>query len=124
MIAEYKIRALPIAGARLVRFRFCGNGKDAEATIEVEGARKVTVPLADARMDLSFSGPVTMRTRGYGDTAAVIEVLSTSDHPVIVDDAAILFPGNDGEWDEFLQSYAKGEMMLWCVELRLRLVAM
>lgn len=114
MPAEHKIQALPIAGARLVRFHFCGNG----------GARKVTVPLTDARMDLSFSGRVTMTTRGYGDSAVAIEVHSTSDHPVIVGDAAIVFPGDDGEWDEFLPSYAKDETMLWCVELPLRLVAM
>jgi hypothetical protein len=121
--SQQNIQALPIAGAHLVRFHFCGNGKDSEATIEVRGAPKIIVPLEFAQMDLSFSGPVTVRTRGHGDTETTIDVVSTPDHPVIVADAAILFPGDEREWDEFRQRYAETGKISWCVTLRLRLAA-
>jgi hypothetical protein len=122
---EYE-RALPIVGERLVKLRFCGNGKDSEATIEIEGGRKIEVPLDDAAMDISFSGATIVRTRGWGDTEVVIEIVPVADQPVTIEEASVHFPGSDDEWNECIRDYADmGRWTLhWCVSLRLRLIAM
>ena len=67
-IDRYEMKTLPLAGAELVRICFWGNGKDSEARVEVRGAREATIPLSDAAMELTFAGPITMSTRGHGDT--------------------------------------------------------
>ena len=122
---EYE-RALPIVGERFVKLRFCGNGKDSEATIEIEGGRKIEVPLDDAAMDISFSDATMVRTRGWGDPEVVIEIVPVADQPVIIGEASIHFPGSEDEWNECVRDYADtGRWDLsWCVSLRLRLVAM
>jgi hypothetical protein len=73
-IDHYEMKTLPLAGAELVRLCFWGNGKDSEARIEVRGAREAIIPLSGAVMDLTFAGPITMSTRGHGDTEVVIEI--------------------------------------------------
>jgi hypothetical protein len=121
---EYE-RSLPIVGGRLVKLCFRGNGKDSEATIEVEGKRKIVVPLSDAAMDISFSDATMVRTRGWGDTEVVIEIDPVADQPVIIGEASVHFPGSDDEWNECVRDYADtGRWTLsWCVSLRLRLIA-
>jgi hypothetical protein len=118
------VRALPFAGARLVRFSFCGNGKDSEVTIEAEGARKVVLPLSYAEMDIDTSGPMTIRTRGRGDTQVEIEIVPLPQQPVIVDEAIVVFTGDDDDcdaWDEAFRQLAHTGWPSWCVTLRLRL---
>ena len=82
-------RSLPIVGERFVKLCFCGNGKDSEATIEIEGARKIVIPLSDAAMDISFSDATMVRTRGWGDTEVVIETVPVADHPVTIGEASV-----------------------------------
>jgi len=122
---EYE-RSLPIVGERFVKLRFCGNGKDSEATIEVEGGREIEVPLDDAAMDISFSGATMVRTRGWGDPEVVIEIVPVADQPVTIGEASVHFPGSDEEWNECVRDYADtGRWEIsWCVSLRLRLIAM
>ena len=38
-MAGKKLKSLPLAGAQLIKLRFCGNGKDSEVTIETAGNR-------------------------------------------------------------------------------------
>lgn len=61
-------------------------------------AREAIVPLSGAAMDLTFAGPITMSTRGYGDTEVVIEIVPTPEHPMMLDEIAVQFPGGDDEW--------------------------
>lgn len=118
-------RSLPIVGERFVKLWFCGNGKDSEATIEIEGARKIVIPLSDAAMDISFSDATMVRTRGWGDTEVVIEIVPVTDQPVTIGEASVHFPGSDDEWNECVRDYADtGRWTLsWCVSLRFRLIA-
>lgn len=122
---EYE-RSLPIVGERFVKLCFCGNGKDSEATIEVEGGRKIVVPLSNAAMDINFSDATTVRTRGWGDTEVVIEIAPVADQPVTIGEASVHFPGSDEEWNKFVRDYAGTgrSTMSWCVSLRLRLIAL
>jgi hypothetical protein len=119
---HYEMKTLPLAGAELVRICFWGNGKDSEARIEVKGAREATIPLSGAAMDLTFAGPITMSTRGHGDTEVVIEIAPTPEQPMMLDEIAVLFPGNDDEWAECLRHYTEAGTPSWCVQ-RLRLSA-
>lgn len=121
-IDHHEMKTLPIVGAELVRICFWGNGKDSEARIEVKGAREVTIPLSGAAMELNFAGPITMSTRGHGDTEVVIEIVPTLEHPMILDELEVQFPGNDDEWAEDLRHYTEAGTPSWCVE-RLRLTA-
>jgi hypothetical protein len=77
-------------------------------------------------MDISFSDATMVRTRGWGDTEVVIEIVPVADQPVTIGEASVRFPGSDEEWNKFLRDYADtGRWKLsWCVSLRLRLIAM
>jgi hypothetical protein len=119
---HYEMKTLPLAGAELVRLRFCGNGKDSEARIEVRGARGAVIPLSGAAMDLAFAGPITVRTRGNGDTEVVIEIAPTPEHPMILEEIAVQFSGDDDEWADCLRCYTEAGTPTWCVQ-RLRLSA-
>ena len=121
-IDHYEMKTLPLAGAELVRLCFWGNGKDSEARIEVRGAREAIIPLSGAAMDLTFAGPITMSTRGHGDTEVVIEIAPTPEYPMMLDEIAVQFPGNDDEWAECLSRYTEAGTPSWCVQ-RLRLSA-
>jgi hypothetical protein len=44
--SQHRKKTLPFQGATLVKLSFCGNGKDSEATIEVEGLPKTVIPLS------------------------------------------------------------------------------
>jgi hypothetical protein len=112
---HHEMKTLPLAGAELVRICFCGNGKDSEARIEVRGAREATISLSGAEMDLTFAGPITMSTRGHGDSEVVIEITPTLEHPMMLDEIAVWFPGNDDEWAECLRHYAEVGELSWCV---------
>jgi hypothetical protein len=116
------MKTLPIAGAQLLKLRFWGNGKDSEATIEVKGARASLIPLSGAPMDLTFAGPITISTSSHDDAEVVIEIAPTSECPMILDDIAIQFPGNDDEWAECLRYYNEAGTLTECVN-RLRLSA-
>lgn len=97
-----------------------------EATIEIEGKRKIVVPLSNAAMDISFSGATMVRTRGWGDTEVVIEIVPVAGQPVTIGEASVHFPGSDEEWSKCVRDYADtGRWTLsWCVSLRLRLIPM
>ena len=118
---------LPIVGARFVKLSFCGNGKDSEVTIEVEGPREIVVPLDDAAMDISCSNAVMVRTRGHGDTEVVIEIVPVAEQPVTIGEASVHFLGSEEEWNQYCHEDASREgsieLLSCCVALRLRLVA-
>jgi len=116
---------LPIVGKRFVKLCFCGNGKDSEATIEVEGWPEIVVPLSYAAMDISFSNAAMVRTREHGDTEVVIEIVPISDQPVTIGEASVHFLGSEEEWNQYVHEDAsRGSIELsCCVSLRLRLVA-
>jgi hypothetical protein len=119
---EYK---LPIAGERFVKLDFCGNGKDSEVTIEVEGQREIVIPLDDATMDINVSSAVTIRTRGHGDPEVVIEIVPAADQPVMVGEASVHFLGSEDEWNQYCQEDTDrggSTELSCCVSLRLRLV--
>ncbi len=118
-----QFESLPFVGARLVRLRFCGNGKDSEVTLEAAGSRKAIIPLSDARVDLSLSGPISITTRGWGDTETVWEIVPTPEQFVRIEEAAIGFQGIENEWAEALHSYKQTGTLNWAVTLRLKLVA-
>lgn len=120
---EYK---LPIIGERFVKLCFCGNGKDSEATIEVEGPREIVVPLDDAAMGISCSNAVMIRTRGHGDPEVVIEIVPVADQTVTIGEASVQFLGSEEEWNRYVHEDASREGSIelsCCVALRLRLVA-
>ena len=116
---------LPIVGARFVKLHFCGNGKDSEATIEVEGQREIVIPLDDAAMDINFTNAVTIRTRGHGDPEVVIEIVPAAGQPVMVGEASVYFLGSEEEWNQYCHEDDRGDAteLSCCVSLRLRLVA-
>ena len=76
-MAGMKLKSLPLAGAQLIKLRFCGNGKDSEVTIETAGNRTAVIPLSDARVELTLSGPIPISSEGWGDTAVVWEIATT-----------------------------------------------
>jgi|SRR5882724_6879223 len=120
---DEKFKTLPFTGAKLVKLRFCGNGNDSEVTLEAAGGRRTVIPLNDARMDLSLTGPISIQTKGWGDTAVVWEIAPTQEQPVIIEQAAICFPGNEDEdWIESWRSYERTGTLDWAVALRLKLV--
>ena len=114
---------LPLVGAQLVKLRFCGNGKDSGVTIETSGNRTAVIHLSDARMDLSLAGPVSITTKGRGDTAIVLEIAPTREQCVRIEEAAIAFPGGEDDLREILQSYERTGTLGWAGALRLKLVA-
>jgi hypothetical protein len=120
-VEEDRFLTLPITGARLVRLRFCGNGKDSEVLIDAEGARKTEFPLCDARMDLSACAPLQITTRGWGDTSVALEIVPIPGMPVLVAEAAVGFDGDDEYWDDFRRGYLEPGVTRWAVQLRLRL---
>jgi hypothetical protein len=73
-------------------------------------------------MDLTFAGPTKMSTRSYGDSAVVIEIAPTPEHPMMLDEIAVLFFGSDDEWAECLRHYTEAGNLFWCVQ-QLRLSA-
>ena len=117
---------LPIVGERFVKLHFCGNGKDSEATIEVEGQREIVIPLDDAAMDINSSSAVTIRTRGHGDPEVVIEIVPVAGQPVTIGEASVYFPGSEEEWNQYCHEDTDrggSTELSCCVSLRLRLVA-
>ena len=117
---------LPIVGEKFVKLYFCGNGKDSEATIEIEGPREIVVPLDDAAMDISSSNAVMVRTRGYGDTEVEIEIVPVPDQSMTIGEASVCFLGSEEEWNQYCHedTIREGSIELsCCVSLRLRLVA-
>ena len=48
-MTEKKPKSLPLAGAQLIKLRFCGNGKDSEVTIETAGNRTAIISLSPSR---------------------------------------------------------------------------
>ena len=122
MLTE-QFESLPLVGARLVKLRFCGNGKDSEVTLEAEGNRKTIIPLSGARVDLSLSGAITIATRAWGDTAIVWEIAPTPEQVVTIEEAAIGFSGRRDEWEDSLRSYERTGTLNSAVALRLKLVA-
>lgn len=115
-IDRYEMKTLPIAGAELVKICFCGNGKDSEASIEVKGARKSVVALSSAAMDLTFAGPITMRTYSHDDSAVVMEIAPTAEHPMVLDEVAVGFYGDDETWAKILRYYTEVGSLEWCVQ--------
>jgi hypothetical protein len=67
-------------------------------------------------MYLTFAGPITMSTCGHGDAEVVIEIAPTLEQPMILDEIAVGFFGNDDEWAEFLSYYSETGTLSWCVE--------
>lgn len=123
-MAGTKLKSLPLARARLIKLRFCGNGKDSEVTIETEGNRTAVIPLNDARLDLTLSGPISIASEGCGDTAVVWAIAPTPHQSITIEDAAVDdFPGSSNEWEEALRSYERTGTFSWAVELRLKLVS-
>ena len=123
-MAGKKLKSLPLAGAQLIKLRFCGNGKDSEVTIETAGNRTAVIPLDDARIDWTLSGPISIASEGWGDTAVVWEIAPTPDQPITIEDAAIDdFPGSSNEWGEALRSYERTGTFSWAVALRLTLIS-
>ena len=57
-----------------------------------------------------------MSTRGHGDTEVVIEIAPTLEHPMVLDEIAVGFPGDDNEWAEYLRHFAEGGTLSWCVQ--------
>jgi hypothetical protein len=124
MMAGNKLTPLPLAGAQLIKLRFCGNGKDAEVTIETAGNRKAVIPLDYARLDLRLSGRISIACKGWGDTAVAWEVAPAPDQSITIVEAAVDdFPGTSNEWEEALRSYECKGTFLWAVALRLNLIS-
>lgn len=121
-MTRMKYRSFPLAGAQLIKLRFCGNGKDSEVTIETAGNRTVVIPLTDARLDLTLLGPISITSKGWGDTAIVWEIAATPDQSITIEDAAVdAFPGAGDEWEEALRSCERTGTFRWAVALRLTL---
>lgn len=119
--SEDAVKPLPCVGARLLKLRFCGSGKDSEVALEAEGHRKVVIPLDYAKMDLFLSGSMSISMKGWGDTAVILEIAPTAKQVVAIEEATISFPA---EWEEaFFRAYESGAALLCAVALRLRLVA-
>ena len=104
---KWGTRDLPVLGEKLTRLYLRGNGKRSDVTIEVQGARKIIVPLQFAMMHLEISGPVMAKTRDWGDTEIVLEIAPKPRYPITIDEAAIDFPDSKKEWDEILREYAE-----------------
>ena len=118
------LKPLPLAGAQLIKLRFCGNGKDSEVTIETAGNRTAVIPLSDARIDMTLSGPISISCKGWGDTAVAWEIVSTRGQSITIKDAAIDgFPGSSTEWKEALSYLEEAGTFDWAVALRLELVS-
>jgi len=66
-------------------------------------------------MDLTFAGPVTMSTRSYDDTIVEIEIAPTPEHPMMLDEMAVQFYGNDDQWAECLHDFTEIGELSWCV---------
>ena len=123
-MAQNKFKSLPLAGAQLIKLRFCGNGKDSEVTIETAGNRTAVIPLSDARIDLTLSGPISIASKGWGDTAVVWEIAPAPDQSITIKDAVINdFPDSSNEWDEALRTYEQTGTFNWAVALRLTLIS-
>ena len=73
-------------------------------------------------MALTFAGPITVSTRGHGDSDVVIEIAPTPEHPMMLDEIVVQFSGTDDEWAECPRYYTEADTLCWCVE-RLRLGA-
>jgi hypothetical protein len=118
------LKSLPLARTQLVKLRFCGNGKDSEVIIETAGNREATLPLDDARIDLTLSGPISVAIKGWGDTAVVWEIAPTPDQCITLEEANIVdFSGSSEEWEEALLSCEQTGTFSWGVALRLKLTS-
>lgn len=125
---------LPVAGKRLVRFRFDGNPKDSLAAIEVEGAPELRVPLYRACIDMELTGPVMLKPRAEDDRDLQIEIAPLPQQEVLVEKAEIEIDRTDLDALEALRSElesfatAKGvaalELDAATYNLRLRLSTM
>jgi hypothetical protein len=123
-MAGKTFKSLPLAGAQLIKVRFCGNGKDSEVTIQTTGNRTAVIPLTDARIDLTLSGPISIASKGWGDTAVVWEIAPTPDQSITIQDAAVdAFPDSSDEWEEALRCYEQTGTFDWAVALRLKLTS-
>jgi hypothetical protein len=47
------------------------------------------IPLNDARLDLTLSGPISIACEGWGDTAVVWQIAPTPDQSITLEDAAV-----------------------------------
>jgi hypothetical protein len=121
---EKNLKSLPLAGAELIKLRFCGNGKDSEVTIETAGNRTAVIPLNDARIDLTLSGAISVALKGWGDTAVVWDIAPTPDQCITLEEAAVVdFPGSNEEWNEVMLSCEHQGTLGWAVALRLKLIS-
>jgi hypothetical protein len=122
-MAGKKLKSLPLAGAQL-KLRFSANGKDSEVTIETAGNQTAVIPLSDARIDLTLSGPISISSEGWGDTPVVWEIAPTPDQSITIEAAAVDdFPGSSTDWKEALRYLERTGTFDWAVALRLELIS-
>lgn len=124
--ADHKIRALPLAGKKLVKFHYRGYPKSAWVCVEAEGGHTFVMPLREGCFDLDLSGPATLvKIFGEGDIVVEVEIEALPEHPIVINEATLDYPGSDEEWRDDLDSYAHGrEIGVWAVNLlRLQLIA-
>jgi hypothetical protein len=101
------LRTLPFEGSRLRELVFCGNGKDSEVSLKVDGFPPIIIPLSRARMDLTFATELLVETSADGDTAITIRVNPPPDQTIILERAQLDFPGSEDDWHEELEGYRK-----------------
>lgn len=117
------MKPLPLAGARLTKLRFCGNGKDSEVMLEIEGGRKSTIPLLYGLMDLQLSGPVPITTKSLDDLDVAMDILARPGQPITITEALVEPSCPGDEWDDYFRAYEETGVMPCLVALRLALVA-
>lgn len=102
------LRTLPFEGSRLRKLVFCGNGKDSDVSLDVDGFPPILIALSGARMDLTFATEILVETSACGDSAITICVSPPPDRAIILERAQLDFPGSEDDWRRELEQYRRG----------------
>ena len=103
------LRTLPFEGSRLRKLEFCGNGKDSDVLLEVDGFPRIVIYLSEARMDLTFATKLLVETSACDDAAITIRVRPRPDQAIILERAQLDFPGSEDDWRKELEGFRSGK---------------
>lgn len=118
VMSKETIRTLPFEGSRIHELVFCGNGKDSEVILGIDGFPPISIPLSAARMDLTLAAELTVETSAFGDPAVKIRVIFLAEQPIVLSRAKVDYPGTEEDWSKELEGYRRGNCHAvggWCV---------